>query len=162
MSCITADMQCPCIGVPSRLHLPQQALNLGSARSSRGSAGRCEKGRHELGGRHDGYALEGAEPEEVIVAGDDVVGGSLDCGLKDTVVALIVDDGEHAARQHHNAARFNEVGEPRPSFDDLCELRVGRDATQREEAGCSQARAGHRVLRRGSEQDARATQDRTR
>jgi len=41
--------------------------------------------------------LEGAKPEQVIIAGDDVVGGSLDRGLQDTVVALVVDDGKHAA-----------------------------------------------------------------
>ena len=48
------------------------------------SAGRCsaEDRRNELAGRQDGDTLEGAEAQQVIVAGDDVVSGSLYGGLK--------------------------------------------------------------------------------
>jgi hypothetical protein len=45
-----------------------------------------------VGGRDDRDTLEGAESQQVLVAGDDVIGRALDGRLQDPVVALIVDN----------------------------------------------------------------------
>jgi hypothetical protein len=47
----------------------------------------------------------------MIVAGDDVIGGSLDGGLQHAVVALVADSRDHTSWKDDDTARFNEVYE---------------------------------------------------
>lgn len=65
----------------------------------------------ELAGCHDGNALKRSEPEQMTVAGHDVVRGALDGSLEDAVVALVADGRDHASGDDNDAARFNEIHE---------------------------------------------------
>lgn len=91
---------------------------------------RVEDFRRELSRREDADALEGLKAEQIVVAGDDVVGSAVDGGLQNPIVALVVHDRQHAGCLDHLAARRNEIHESLCFVDHLCELRIRKDAAQ--------------------------------